>query len=257
MDLGIEGRVALVCASTGGLGLASARALAAEGCSVVVTGRRSAEVHRVAEEIDGATGFTVDVTDPIGVDILCDFVESQIGPVDILILNGPGPAVGTAADLDGEILHKGLRTLLDGQIHLVRRTLPVMRAHGWGRVIAVGSSGVQHPIPNLVSSNLGRAALAAYLKTLAGEVAADGITVNMVLPGRISTARVADLDDREAARTGRSLEDVRRASESRIPVGRYGSIEEFGSVVAFLAGAVASYVTGSIVRCDGGMIGSL
>jgi 3-oxoacyl-[acyl-carrier protein] reductase len=129
-----------------------------------------------------------------------------------------------------------------------------MRAAGWGRVVAIGSSGVQQPIPTLTASNVGRAALAAYLKTLAGAVARDGVTVNMVLPGRIDTDRVAQLDQGAAERTGRDVDAVRNAAEDAIPVGRYGEPAEFGAVVAFLAGQQAGYVTGEQVRCDGGMV---
>jgi len=129
-----------------------------------------------------------------------------------------------------------------------------MRERGWGRVIAVGSSGVQQPIERLALSNVGRAALAGYLKTLAGEVAGDGVTVNMVLPGRIDTDRVSALDAATAERTGATVEQVRTRSESAIPAGRYGTPDEFAAVVLFLASNAASYVTGEQIRCDGGMV---
>jgi 3-oxoacyl-[acyl-carrier protein] reductase len=129
-----------------------------------------------------------------------------------------------------------------------------MRAAGWGRIVAIGSTGVQQPIDGLVASNVGRAALAGYLKTLATEVAPDGVTVNMVLPGRIATDRVSGVDAAAAEKTGLSIDEVVRRSQATIPVGRYGRPEEFGAVVAFLASPAASYVTGEQIRCDGGMV---
>jgi 3-oxoacyl-[acyl-carrier protein] reductase len=132
--------------------------------------------------------------------------------------------------------------------------LPAMRERGWGRILAIGSSGVQQPIPNLVRSNVARAGLAAYLKTLAGEVARDGVTVNMILPGRIDTDRVAGLDANQAERRGIDIESVRKQSEGSIPAGRYGKPVEFADVAAFLCSERASYVTGSQVRVDGGLI---
>jgi 3-oxoacyl-[acyl-carrier protein] reductase len=142
-------------------------------------------------------------------------------------------------------------------VALLRAVVPGMRERGWGRVLAVGSSGVEAPLPNLAASNVGRAALAAYLKTLATEVAADGVTVNLLLPGRIATDRVAALDEAAARRQDRPVAEVRAASRAAIPTGRYGEPAEFGAVAAFLCSERASYVTGSLVRCDGGMLAHL
>jgi 3-oxoacyl-[acyl-carrier protein] reductase len=254
MDLQIADRVALVCSSTAGLGLATARALAAEGCFVVITGRRGEVAQQVAAELGNARGLAVDLSRPGAADELADAVLADRGRIDILVLNGPGPAPSAAADLDPDALHEAISLLAANQVQLVRRTLPAMRERGWGRIVSVGSSGVVAPIPNLAASNFGRAALAGYLKTLSNEVAADGVTVNMVLPGRISTDRVTSVDAHTAARTGQDVADVRAAAEAAIPIGRYGRPEEFGDVVAFLCGRPASYVTGSTVRCDGGLI---
>ena len=184
MDLQIADRVALVCSSTAGLGLATAKALAAEGCFVVVTGRRGEVARQIAAELGNALGLAVDLSRPGAADELVDAVLAEKGRIDILVLNGPGPAPSAAVDLDPDALHAAISLLADDQVQLVRRTLPAMRERGWGRIVAVGSSGVVAPIPNLAASNFGRAALAGYLKTLSNEVAADGVTVNMVLPGR-------------------------------------------------------------------------
>ena len=132
-----------------------------------------------------------------------------------------------------------------------------MRRQGWGRILAIGSSGVVAPLPNLALSNLGRAALAGYLKTLAAEVAVDGVTVNMLLPGRIATDRTAALDQAAASRTGRSVSQVREQSQQLIPAGRYGDPAEFGAAAAFLCSAPASYITGTAMRCDGGLVNTL
>ncbi|HEX3789882.1 MAG TPA: SDR family oxidoreductase [Pseudonocardiaceae bacterium] len=257
MDLGIDGRVALVCASTAGLGLASARALAAEGAHVVVSGRRADLAQQIAAELPKASAVQVDLTAAGAPDELVDAATAAAGPIDILVLNGPGPVPGPAAGLTPAGAAGAIDALLLGHLQLIQRVLPGMRERGWGRIVAIGSSGVAAPLPNLAASNAGRAALAGYLKTLAGEVAADGVTVNMVLPGRIATDRVADLDRRAAERTNRSVEEVRAGSEATIPLGRYGHPEEFGATVAFLAGVPASYVTGGLVRCDGGLVGSI
>jgi 3-oxoacyl-[acyl-carrier protein] reductase len=257
MQLGLEGRSALVCASTGGLGLASARALAAEGVRVAITGRREAIAKEIAGTLPGAVALAADLRAPGGGHALAEAAREALGTVDILVLNGPGPAPGLASGLDGAAAASAIDLLVRPHVELVSAFLPAMREQGWGRVIALGSSGMIAPLPGLASSNLGRAALLGYLKTLAAEVARDGVTVNVVVPGRIATDRVAELDQAAAGRTGRSVEEVRRASEAGIPAGRYGRPEEFAAAVAFLAGTPASYMTGSTIRCDGGMIASI
>lgn len=179
------------------------------------------------------------------------------GRVDILVLNGPGPRPGRASDTSAEDIEGAVRALVLPQQRLVSMVLPRMTEQGWGRILAVGSSGVVAPIPNLVLSNIGRAALAGYVKTLAAEVASGGITVNMLLPGRIATDRVGQLDQAAADRTGSTLEEVGQKARASIPAGRYGSPAEFAAVAAFLCSAPASYVTGTAIRCDGGMIRGL
>lgn len=257
MDLGLAGRTAVVAASTGGLGEAAARALAAEGAAVVVFGRRGEEARRIAAELPRAVGVEIDLTATDGPAELVAAAESEFGPVDVAVLNGPGPRPGSAADLTDEDVDGAFAALLRPHRRLVAAVLPGMRERGWGRLLAVGSSGVAAPLPNLAASNLGRAALAGWLKTLAAEVAADGVTVNLLLPGRIATGRVAELDAAAAERSGRSVEEVQAASLATIPAGRYGRPEEFGAVAAFLCSAAAGYVTGTAVRCDGGLVRSL
>jgi 3-oxoacyl-[acyl-carrier protein] reductase len=257
MDLGLHGRTAVVAASTGGLGEAVARALGAEGANVVVSGRRGAEARRIAGELPSAVGVEVDLTADDGPAALVAAATSAFGEVDVAVLNGPGPRPGPATDLTDADLEAALATLVRPHRRLVSLVLPGMRARRWGRLLAIGSSGVVAPLPGLAVSNLGRAALAGYLKTLAAEVARDGVTVNLLLPGRIATSRVAELDEAAAGRTGQPVADVRAASRSRIPAGRYGRPEEFGAAAAFLCSDAAGYVTGVALRCDGGLVAGL
>ena len=255
MDLGLTGRRALVLGSTGGLGLAVATALANEGARVVLCGRRGERARQLAAGLPGAAGLAVDLTRD-GVDGLVADAEAAIGPLDVVVLNSGGPPPGSAVDLSTDAVRAAVETLLLRQIELVAAVLPGMRSRGWGRILAIGSSGVQAPLPGLVLSNIGRAGLAGYLKTLASEVAADGVTVNMLLPGRFDTDRSTAIDGGRAEREGISLEEVRDESQRSIPVGRYGDPAEFGAVAAFLCSGPASYLTGEQVRCDGGYVPS-
>ncbi|HLU56178.1 MAG TPA: SDR family oxidoreductase [Pseudonocardia sp.] len=254
MDTGLKGRTAVVPGASSGLGLAVARSLAAEGANVVLGGRRGELVREEAAKLPSAVGVEVDITDPAAADALVGAAIERFGPVDVLVLNGGGPPPGTAVDFTPEQLTDAVNLLVAPHQRLVRAVLPGMRERGFGRIVAIGSSGVQSPIERLVASNAGRAALAGYLKTLASEVAADGVTVNMVLPGRIATDRVGVLDRANAERTGKTEEEVREAAMAAIPAKRYGTPEEFAAVVTFLASTAASYVTGEQVRCDGGLV---
>lgn len=256
MDFGLAGRRALVVAGTAGLGWGIADCLANEGAQVVITGRDQHRIDRVVADRPGMYGIVHDLREE-PVSRLTDAVNEIVGELDIVVLNGPGPQPSSAQELDREAVCTAMNTLVAPHIELVRTVLPGMRQRRWGRVVAVGSSSVVEPIPGLALSNLGRAALLGYLKTLSREVAVDGVTVNMVLPGRMDTDRVAQLDRHRAGNTGRSVEDVRAQSEREIPIGRYGTPHEFGAVATFLCSEQASYITGSAVRCDGGVISSL
>lgn len=257
MDLGIAGRNALVCASTGGLGEATARALAAEGVNVVVSGRRGERAKAIAAELPGATGVEVDLTAPGGAEKLLSAAQDALGQIDILVLNGPGPRPASASEVGPDDTAEAVRNLLLVHQKLVGGVLPGMRERRWGRLLAIASSGVEAPIPNLALSNIGRSALAAYLKSLSIDVADEGVTANLLLPGRIATDRLSSLDGATAERERLPVEEVRARGEAAIPAKRYGEPAEFGATAAFLCSAHASYITGTAIRCDGGLVPTL
>ena len=261
MDLGIAGKRALVVGASQGLGKAVAAALLAEGVDVCAAARSRAKIEawRGALPGEAAARLTVqdlDLADPAGVDRLADELLAQ-GGVDILINNCGGPAPGGVLDVAGETWSKAFASMAASVFHLTDRLVRPMLERGWGRVITIGSSGIEQPIPNLAVSNAIRGSVAGWSKSLAGEVAARGVTVNMVLPGRIATERVESLDQNRAGKQNLAIEEVRQRSRADIPAGRYGTPEEFAAVVAFLAGVPAAYVTGSMVRVDGGAIRSI
>lgn len=261
MDLGLQNKVALVLASAGGLGAQIAATLAKEGAKVCLSDiNEKALNERVSDIVASgktAIGIPVDLSEQTAVAELVKAAETQLGPIDILIniTGGPPPSpIRKPIIADWE---RHFRSMVLSVIQISNLVLPSMRARRWGRIITSTSSGVIVPIPDLGLSNSLRSTLVGWSKTLAAEVAADGITVNVVVPGRIATNRIRQLDEARAARDNRSVDDVVRASSSSIPMRRYGEPEEYADVVAFLASKRASYVTGSIVRIDGGLIGSI
>lgn len=259
MDLGISSRSALVAASTSGLGRAIATALADEGVRVVINGRHNVEevVAEIRERGGDAVGIAADLTEPGAIEELVKRARAAVGDIDILVLNGGGPPPAPANAVDDDGVSAAIDSLLRPHVELIRRLLPGMQERRWGRILAVGSSGIQAPLPDLALSNLGRGALAGYLKTLAAEVAPDGVTVNLLLPGRIDTERVKSLDAASAERQGRDAEQVRADVISTIPAGRYGDPSEFGAAGAFLCSGPAAYITGTALRVDGGAVQSL
>jgi 3-oxoacyl-[acyl-carrier protein] reductase len=258
MDFGISGKRALVLGGSSGLGAASARALAAEGVYVLAASRSPERILQDAAAQDPHIAqrlrpHQVDLAAPGSVKALLDAVVAD-GGIDILVNNGGGPSPGGVLGQPAEAWSAAFEAMAVSLFRITQALLPAMLAAGWGRIITIGSSGVEQPIPNLALSNTIRAAIAGWSKSLAAEVAASGVTVNMVLPGRIDTDRVRALDGARAARTGESLDAIQRASRNEIPLGRYGRPEEFGAAIAFLASTQASYITGSMLRVDGGMI---
>ena len=252
--------MALVFGASGGLGGAVARRLAAEGAAVALAGRNTDELERAAHALSpGAKSFVIpwDLGDLPQIDTRVAAIEQALGPIDILFNNTGGPPPGTALGVASDVWARHFQAMVTSVIAVSDRVIPGMRARRWGRVITTTSSGVVAPLPSLALSNTLRLALVGWSKSLAREVARDGVTVNIVVPGRIDTKRVRELDVARAKRESRGLEDVQAESAATIPIGRYGEPGEFAAVVAFLASAAASYVTGSQLRVDGGLIASI
>lgn len=259
MDLGLKNRHALVLGASQGLGLGVARALLAEGASVTLSARSLDGLETARAELPDAQRercdlVAADLADATATERILDAARRDGRHVDILVNNTGGPPTGLPSGVSVAEMGAQYDRMVRPVMELTLALLPAMRAKGWGRIITIASSGVVQPIPHLPISNALRSSLVAFMKTLAGEVAADGVTVNVMAPGRIATARTQAIDNAQAQRSGRSLEDVARDSAATIPAGRYGTVEEFGAVAAFLAGVPAGYMTGSIIRVDGGAI---
>jgi 3-oxoacyl-[acyl-carrier protein] reductase len=261
MDLGLKNKTALVLAGGGGLGRAIAISLANEGANIAIAGVHRASIEATQAELAPACVKSIilewDLADLTVIDGNICRVEQELGLVDILINNTGGPPPTTAAGQSVELWTKHFQSMVLSIIATTDRVLPAMKERRWGRILTSTSSGVIAPIPNLGLSNALRASLVNWSKTLAREVAPFDIAVNVVAPGRIATNRTKALDQARAQREGRAIEEIVAENERAIPIGRYGRTEEYGDVVAFLASPRAAYITGSIIRVDGGMIASI
>jgi 3-oxoacyl-[acyl-carrier protein] reductase len=247
VDLGLKGRSALVMGASRGLGLAIAAALTAEGARVAIASRSRERIEEAAARIEPRpTAFVADAADLERLAALPSEVEAEIGPLDILIANAGGPPPGGALDHGTEEWEAAYRSLVLAPRVLAEAVVPGMRERGWGRIVNVGSSSTREPIPHLNLSNAHRMAAVGFLKTLAREVARDGITVNTVATGRFATERIASMAG--------SMEQAEEAAKSEIPAGRLGRPEEYGDLVAFLCSDRAAYLTGAVIPLDGGLL---
>lgn len=258
MDLELKDKVAVVLASSSGLGLAAARALLREGARVAISGRdpdrlAAARDALAREGPERVLADQLDVTDGPALRAHLEGVREQWGSVHVLVTNAGGPPPGPASAVELDALDAAYALTLRSAVLAVRTVLPWMRAQRWGRVIAMTSIAVRQPIPGLALSNALRAGLTGWLDTLAGEVAEDGVLVNSVCSGLFDTARLAELFEARARLSGRSADEERRAAAAEIPLRRPGRVEEFGDLIAFLASARASYLNGVALALDGGL----
>lgn len=262
MDLGLDGKIAWVHGASSGLGRSCAVSLGREGARVAVSARREDELKKVATEIASETGnesiaVPCDVTDAEAITSAAQRVRSELGPVDILVSNAGGPPPGTFDDLDDDTLQGAFVLTTASAWRLAKAVVPDMQAGSGGCLIFLTSGSTKEVIPNLLLSNMMRAAVVGMAKTLSKELAADGVRTLCVAPGRIETARLQQLDEAASKRTGKSVEEIRAQLQATIPLGRYGRTQEFGDVVAFLASERASFINGVTVVVDGGMLNGI
>jgi 3-oxoacyl-[acyl-carrier protein] reductase len=258
MDLGLTGKVAMVAGASRGLGFAVAQALAREGAHVSIASRDENAIRGAAAKIGShAHAVPADVRSAAAIERWAAETRERFGGVDLLFTNSGGPPAGPAISFDDEAWQNAAELLLFSTVRMVRAAVPSMQARGGGAILMSTSSSVKEPIPNLGLSTVLRASVSALAKTLALELAPAGIRVNQIIPGRIDTDRVRQLDEINAAKQKMSAEDVKRKAMGAIPMGRYGEIEEFGQVGAFLLSDAARYMTGATVQVDGGAIRSI
>jgi 3-oxoacyl-[acyl-carrier protein] reductase len=249
MDLGLDGRVALITAGSKGIGRAIAEGLAAEGARVALTSRSADTATEVAERIDGARGYAFDSDDLDGVPALLDRVQADLGPIDVYVANTGGPPGGDPLSFTRAQWEAAHRSLILSPMAVLERILPGMRERRFGRVVAIGSMSVREPIDVLQLSNAHRTGLVAAFKVLAREYARDNVTLNTVHPGRIATSRLAD--------TSGSLEAAEADARETVPAGRLGTPEECAAAAVFLCSAQASYITGTSLLVDGALTRSV
>lgn len=262
MDLGLQGKVAMVAGASKGLGYAVARALAAEGAQVSISSRDETAIVAAARRIEAETGarvaaLAVDVRDREAVERWFGHAADTFGGVDALMTNSGGPPAGPAVSFDDRAWQDAADLLLFSTLRMIRLAVPLMEKRGGGAILVSTSSSVKEPIPNLGLSTVLRASVSALSKTLALELAEKKIRVNQIIPGRIDTDRVRQLDEITARKAAISADEAKGRALASIPMGRYGHAEEFGRVGAFLLSDAASYMTGATVQVDGGQIRSI
>ncbi|TCP54394.1 3-oxoacyl-[acyl-carrier protein] reductase [Tumebacillus sp. BK434] len=262
MDVGLHKKVVLVMAASKGLGKAVAAEFAREGAQVMIAARSEASLLQAAAEIREATGGEIeccvaDASNRADIDSLMERTIARFGGLDVLVTNAGGPPGGTFDDFEDEIWERAFQSNLLNVVRLIRAALPHLRKRGGGRILNITSTSIKQPIEGLILSNTFRAGIQGLAKTLAVELAVDNILINTIAPGRIDTDRVRELDAARAQAQGRTVEQVRNLHEQNIPLGRYGTPEEFAKVAVFLGSQANTYVTGSSLLIDGGMVRAL
>ncbi|HEX3926703.1 MAG TPA: SDR family oxidoreductase [Gemmatimonadales bacterium] len=261
MDFGLRDKVALVCGASRGIGFATADELAREGMALAICSRDAASIQMAAQRLGPRNvpllPLVADLATPEGIAHVSKETQRRFGRVDVLITNTGGPPTGATLSHDWAAWDAAVALLLRSAVELTRAFVPGMRERKWGRVIGITSLAVKAPVPSLVLSNSLRAAVTGYFRTLADEVAADGVTVNTVLPGYTETERLRDLADATTKRTGASRESVYEQWRATTPAHRLGKPEELAAVAAFLASDRAGFVTGQAICVDGGAVRSL
>ncbi|MCG8619497.1 MAG: SDR family oxidoreductase [Desulfobacterales bacterium] len=257
MDLKLKNKIALVTASTRGLGRGCAEQLAAEGCKVAICSRNQEEATQAASEISNRTGsrvigFAADMSNPDEINGLVESVRADLGDPEILVTNAGGPAPGTFATTPLDQYEKGINLNLMSAVRLIHAVVPVMQKKGWGRIIAITSTSVKQPIGTLLLSNTARAGLTGFLKTIATELAPDGITVNAILPGIHKTDRILQLAEYRGKEENRPPEEIIGEMMNANPTKTIGDPENFGAMAAFLASDQACFINGQSILIDGG-----
>ncbi|MEX2460749.1 MAG: SDR family oxidoreductase [Paenibacillaceae bacterium] len=262
MDLGLSGKSIFVAAASKGLGKASALEFAKEGALVTIASRSREQLQEARDEIQAITGKRVtivemDVQSKADIQHAIQTAAAENGGLDVVVTNAGGPQSGYFADMEDSDWIQGFELTLFSTIRLIREALPFLRAAGGGRIVNLASSSIKQPIAGLILSNVFRAGVQSLTKTLASELATDGILINTMAPGRIATDRIAELDRKNAALLHRSIEDIQLETIEQIPLGRMGTPEEFARIVAFYGSFANTYITGQSLLVDGGLIKAL